>query len=163
LASLYFIAIMNPLSSSPWLTFHVVACLLILGVFVGPVQPLAIESATEACFPSPESSIVAVQQVAGNLVSTIMYSLMIDLRDPKAEFPFESGVWILFGLQLVGGLVYLTFNGSYRRLAREKEFAEEQRKLHHATYGSLDHSHDDSDHHSHSHGDHDPHHSHSHA
>ena len=92
---------------------------LALGFFLGPIQPLVIETAVECTYPSPSSTVAAVQQVLGNVVSAMAFPIMIWMRD-------EGGGMgrVLIGMSI--GLatttaVYSTFSGEYRRLRHETE------------------------------------------
>ena len=98
----------------------VLTCLLIvvLGFTLGPVQPLVIETGVEVTYPSPASTVAAVQQVLGNVLSAIMFplfGLMEKSREGGMHAVLLSVSAVLGGM----GLLYATFRGEYRRLRHE--------------------------------------------
>jgi hypothetical protein len=107
-------------AASPDVTPYVVSSLLLSGFFIGPIQPIAIESAAECTYPVPESYATAVQQVTGNLFSAAMFPLIMWTRNKDLAIPEEKGLWILCGGLAVAFVVYATFNGQYKRLERER-------------------------------------------
>ena len=54
----------------------VLASLVALGVAVGPIQPINAELAVEVAYPEDENSIVALQQVCGNLFSALLVPVL---------------------------------------------------------------------------------------
>lgn len=50
--------------------------LIALGVTVGPIQPINAELAVEVAHPEDENSIVALQQVCGNLFSALLVPVL---------------------------------------------------------------------------------------
>jgi len=53
----------------------VIAALLAVGAFAGPVQPINAELAVEVTYPADENAIEAVQQLCGNLASALLVPL----------------------------------------------------------------------------------------
>ena len=52
-------------SISLTLELALIVAVLSVGFFVGPIQPVAIETGAEVTYPAPESSTTAIQQVLG--------------------------------------------------------------------------------------------------
>eukprot|EP00418_Pyrodinium_bahamense_P099429 CAMPEP_0179031836 /NCGR_PEP_ID=MMETSP0796-20121207/11273_1 /TAXON_ID=73915 /ORGANISM="Pyrodinium bahamense, Strain pbaha01" /LENGTH=661 /DNA_ID=CAMNT_0020728035 /DNA_START=109 /DNA_END=2094 /DNA_ORIENTATION=+ len=53
----------------------IIAALLAVGAFAGPVQPINAELAVEVTYPADENAIEAVQQLCGNLASALLVPL----------------------------------------------------------------------------------------
>ena len=66
--SLVFFQQLSALPAPSEHTFLVTVAVLMVGFFVGPLQPISIEIAAECTYPAPEAASTAVQQVAGNLL-----------------------------------------------------------------------------------------------
>ena len=100
-----------------------VGSVVALGFFLGPVQPLVIETAVECTYPSPSSTVAAVQQVLGNVVSALLFPLMAWLRNEgKGEEGGMEPVLLLMAVVLaLTAVVYSTFKGGFRRLLHETE------------------------------------------
>eukprot|EP00798_Chlamydomonas_sp_ICE-L_P007872 gene7872-1082_t len=84
--------------SVPGGNMSVVVCLVVLGAIVGPVQPIGAELGVEVAYPQDENSIVAVQQIFGNLFS----ALLVPLAEQAAEVHLKGA-----GLEIDGDLVLL--------------------------------------------------------
>ena len=100
-----------------------IAAVLSLGFFLGPIQPLVIETAVECTYPSPSSTVAAVQQVLGNVVSAMVFPVMAWMRsagESEGRGMQEVLVAMAVGLALTAG-VYSTFRGEYRRWKHETE------------------------------------------
>ena len=98
----------------------VLTCLLVvvLGFSLGPIQPLVIETGVEVTYPSPASTVAAVQQVLGNVLSALVFPLfgwMERSREGGMHVVLVS-VSVVLGCM---GLLYATFKGEYRRLRHE--------------------------------------------
>jgi hypothetical protein len=109
--------------SSQW--YWVTASILLVGFFVGPLQPISCEIAAEVVYPVTEASSTAVQQVIANLLSAGMIPLMLLLKDPVTQ-NMNKANWVMASTMLLCGLFYLNFNGTYRRLQADQEY--EQRR-----------------------------------
>ena len=100
-----------------------VIAVLSLGFFLGPIQPLVIETAVECTYPSPSSTVAAVQQVLGNVVSAMVFPVMAWMRG-VGEREGRGMERVLVGmavwLTLTAG-VYSSFRGEYRRWKHETE------------------------------------------
>ena len=98
----------------------VLTCLLVvlLGLALGPVQPLVIETGVEVTYPSPASTVAAVQQVLGNVLSALVFPLFGFMQRSR-----EGGMHVVLVVvaAVLGGMgvVYATFKGEYRRLRHE--------------------------------------------
>ena len=106
----------------------VLTCLLVvlLGFSLGPIQPLVIETGVEVTYPAPASTVAAVQQVLGNVLSALMFPLfgwMERSREGGLHIVLVSVSAVLGSM----GLVYATFKGDYRRLRHETSGVLERR------------------------------------
>ena len=106
----------------------VLTCLLVvvLGFSLGPIQPLVIETGVEVTYPSPASTVAAVQQVLGNVLSALVFPLFGWMERSR-----EGGMHVVLVIvsAVLGcmGLVYATFKGEYRRLRHETSGVLERR------------------------------------
>lgn len=66
--------------------YVVITVLLLLGGFIGPVQPINAELAVEVAYPADENAIEATQQLSGNLASALLVPL----------YQFLAGVDVTF-------------------------------------------------------------------
>jgi len=98
--------------------YHLFISLLITGFFIGPIEPLAIEISTECTYPTKESSVTAVLQVIGNILSAVLFPILIATRDDVSH-SMEYGMWILASLLIFALCSFYTFNGHFRRLEQE--------------------------------------------
>ncbi len=108
---------------------HIWLSICMLGFWMGPVQPLSIETAVEVTYPAPESSVTAVQQVVANLASSALFPLILLCRNPVTKSMQPALLLMLFAL-LGTGLFYVTFDGQYRRLQHERDSEVAHRELH---------------------------------
>eukprot|EP00854_Cymbomonas_tetramitiformis_P002176 gene2176-2884_t len=81
----------------------VLASLLAMGAAVGPIQPINAELAVEVTYPADENTIVAVQQVCGNLFS----ALLVPLLEAAGAGEVNTEVVPSEGLHLQGDYVIL--------------------------------------------------------
>jgi len=88
---------------------------ILIGIFTGPIQPLAIEVAVECSYPSSEAGVTAVQQLAGNFLSAILTPILNSAKDPNTESMMKSN-WIITALVGLVGFFYIGWNGEYRRM-----------------------------------------------
>jgi hypothetical protein len=58
-----------------------------------------------------------------NLLSTGLIPLMLLLKDPKTSNMSKAN-WVLVSIVGACGAYYLTFNGSYKRLAADQDYEE---------------------------------------
>jgi len=93
----------------------VIVAIISIGGFIGPLQPIAIEVAVECTYPAHESAITALQQLAGNLFSSILTPILSAIRDPNTD-SFVVPNWVLSALVALSAAFYFTFNGEYRRM-----------------------------------------------
>jgi asparagine N-glycosylation enzyme membrane subunit Stt3 len=87
---------------------HIWASICLLGFFMGPVQPLSIETAVEVTYPAPESSVTAVQQVLGNLFSAALFPLILLCRNPVTK-SMQPALLLILVCLLGTGAFYLTY------------------------------------------------------
>jgi len=123
------LALLYLIMAGPFGLVHIWASICLLGFFMGPLQPLSIETGVEVAYPAPESSVTAVQQVLGNLFSAALFPLILLCRSPVTRS--MQAALLLFLFCLVGvALFYLSFDGHYRRLEHERERETAHRELH---------------------------------
>ena len=60
----------------------IIAAIILIGFFLGPMQPIAIESAAECTYPSSEGHFTAVLQLVANVFSTALVPAMAALQVP---------------------------------------------------------------------------------
>lgn len=113
--------------------YYLVSSILAFGFFIGPVQPLVMEVAVECTYPSSASTVAALQQILGNLVSAAVFPVITWLRTPPSidqpndqpdapsveEGPMDRVLLAMCGSLFVMALLYATFRGDYRRLRHE--------------------------------------------
>mmetsp|Transcript_28980 Transcript_28980/g.87286 ORF Transcript_28980/g.87286 Transcript_28980/m.87286 type:complete len:309 (-) Transcript_28980:46-972(-) len=66
--------------------YVVVGVLLLLGAFIGPVQPVNAELAVEVAYPADENAIEATQQLSGNMASALLVPLYQALAGYDVNF-----------------------------------------------------------------------------
>ena len=86
--------------------------ILFTGFFIGPLQPLALELASDLIYPTPEATSTALQQVLGNLLSAALVPCMEALR---VDNSMSRSVLALFGVIMVVLIVFIPFHGTLRR------------------------------------------------
>jgi len=57
--------------------------IVLLGITLGPIQPVALELAAECTYPISEATMTAFQQLCGNIVSASFVPILLALRDAK--------------------------------------------------------------------------------
>mmetsp|Transcript_23151 Transcript_23151/g.34467 ORF Transcript_23151/g.34467 Transcript_23151/m.34467 type:complete len:334 (+) Transcript_23151:2-1003(+) len=100
--------------------------LLILAVFVGPLQPVATELGVDVVYPLSENTVLVVQQLASNLLSALFIPFfqvarnfakdVEDFERPQYTFSFI----MLMAAHVLATVFFATFNGKYRRLEHEQ-------------------------------------------
>ena len=101
-----------------------VVSLLMLGVLVGPVQPINAELAVDVTFPSDETAVESVQQFGGNFCSALLvpvagraaklgYTLLPNV--PFLESDIRGDVILMLGLGSGTIMYYCGFNAPLRR------------------------------------------------
>ncbi|KAL3812046.1 hypothetical protein ACHAXA_010018 [Cyclostephanos tholiformis] len=101
-----------------------VASLLLLGFFVGPVQPINAELAVDVTFPGDETAVESVQQFGGNLVSAMLvpvvgraakldYQLLPSV--PLLASDIRGDVVFMMALSIATFCYYRSFDAPLRR------------------------------------------------
>lgn len=106
--------------------------LLILAVFVGPLQPVATELGVDVVYPLSENTVLVVQQLVSNLSSAIFIPFFQvaknyatqgdDFVRPAYTFSFV----VLMAIHVVATVFFATFNGAYKRLEHEQRRKKER-------------------------------------
>jgi len=101
------------------------AAVLLLGMFVGPVQPLAAELAVEQTYPDgDENHIVAIQQTFGNCASALAVpafhalSMFAKRHDVQARYCLRLDYLALALLTLLAALFFRLSRGYHAPLNR---------------------------------------------
>jgi len=85
-----------------------------IGFWIGPVQPVTIESAAEVVFPMSESLATAVMQVSGNFLSVALLPVV-------GYFSASDYLgWVLTAIVGSVLLISVRFEGRYERLVIEQ-------------------------------------------
>jgi hypothetical protein len=114
----------SPIETQIWTTITVA----FMGFFIGPIQPIAIESGVEITFPATSpSTVTGIQQVLGNIVSALSFPVFESLRDPITKSA-DAAVFCLICVQISLIFIYSTFNGTYARLNHELDAANRRPK-----------------------------------
>lgn len=78
---------------------------------------------TEVSYPTSSSSVTAIQQVLGNLVSAAFFPAILLLRDSHSPInEMRRPLYFIAISMFVMSLLYVTFNGKYKRLIHEQEW-----------------------------------------
>jgi len=96
---------------------------LAIGFFVGPIQPIAAETAVEITYPSDENTIVAVQQVFGNLFSSVLVPIFHLLRDPFT-LQYAGSINMVFIIGVASMVVFASFRPNLKRSNLDKSNSE---------------------------------------
>ncbi|GAB9471754.1 Major facilitator superfamily [Globisporangium polare] len=112
------------INTSVLLTF---ASLLLLGVFLGPLQPIVLELGVECAFPTSEATVAALQQLCGNFLSALLVPGLSVLRrthtDATGHVPskyfYATPEWIMVFLVMVTFIAFCFYNGEYKRFDHE--------------------------------------------
>ncbi|GAB9471753.1 Major facilitator superfamily [Globisporangium polare] len=114
------------------------ASLMLLGVFLGPLQPVALELGVECAFPTSEATVAALQQLCGNLLSAVLVPGLSLLRRTHADasghvptkFFYASPEWIM-AMLMAGTFVafFSCYNGEYKRFDHESGLVPEMKLL----------------------------------
>jgi len=102
-ASAVFLAVLSRVSTMRVLLD---ASILLLGFFVGPIQPLAAELAVEITYPDgDENTIVAIQQTCGNLASALAVPLFLSAQRWAGQRKLDETYGVRLEYALVAGVV----------------------------------------------------------
>jgi FLVCR family feline leukemia virus subgroup C receptor-related protein len=104
-------------------SYITLVAVLATGFFVGPIQPIAAETAVEITYPSDENTIVAVQQVFGNLFSAVLVPLFQFLRDPFT-LQYAGSVNMVFIIGVASMVVFASFRPELKRSNLDKSSSE---------------------------------------
>lgn len=117
IGSLFYFIVLNSYSGTPSdHIYQMTMCIFLVGLFLGPIQPLVVEMAAEVAYPVPESSCVAIQQIMGNLLSAGLVPVLMLLKDDRTQ-NMDKANWLLMSIVACSGCFFLFFNGEYKRLA----------------------------------------------
>ena len=100
--------------------------LLVVAIFVGPLQPVATELGVEVVYPLSENTVLVVQQLVSNLASAIFIPFFQGAKDFAKEGdgferpPYTFSFIVLMAMHVVATLFFATFNGSYKRFEHEQ-------------------------------------------
>jgi len=107
-----------------------VGCVLTVGMFIGPVQPITAELAVEVTYPSDENAIVAVQQVFGNLFSALLVPVCNTLRHVYiSELKTGADHILILAICSAGGAYFSTFAAPLKRMMTETASAHSDKAL----------------------------------
>lgn len=101
-----------------------VTSLLLLGFFVGPVQPINAELAVDVTYPGDETAVESVQQFGGNFCSALLvpvagkaakldYQLLPNL--PLFASDIRGDVIFMMGLSICSYCYFRSFHAPLRR------------------------------------------------
>ncbi|GMF34879.1 unnamed protein product [Phytophthora fragariaefolia] len=92
------------------------ACLLFLGVVLGPLQPIVLELGVECAYPTSEATVAALQQLGGNFFSALVVPGLSALQ--RLNFGAAKGIspiyfygspeWIMVFMSTVTFFVFCT-------------------------------------------------------
>ncbi|OQR95265.1 Major facilitator Superfamily [Achlya hypogyna] len=63
-------------SPADWRVAGAFVALVLVGFFVGPLQPIVLELGAECAYPTSEATVAALQQLSGNVISAILVPLL---------------------------------------------------------------------------------------
>lgn len=108
--------------------------LLLVGILVGPLQPISTELGVEVVYPLSENTVLVIQQLFANLLSALFIPLFKALKDVNlnSEKQDENGhmiekpqytfsFYLLIVLHATVTFYVATFRGRYHRLEAELE------------------------------------------
>ena len=117
--------------------------LLVVGILVGPLQPISTELGVDVVYPLSENTVLVIQQLFANLLSAMFIPIFKALKDvdlnKEPNLPEQPEYTFSFYLLIIlhSGIVFFfaTFNGRYLRLEAElekkrKKEEEEARQAH---------------------------------
>ncbi|KAJ0395326.1 hypothetical protein ATCC90586_003804 [Pythium insidiosum] len=111
-----------------WLTL---SSLMIVGAFLGPLQPIVLELGVECAFPTSEATVAALQQLCGNFLSAILVPGLSVLRRTHADasghvpakYFYATPEWIMVALLALTVFVFCFYDGEYKRFNHENLFS----------------------------------------
>merc|ERR1719387_908643 len=95
---------------------------LLVGVTVGPLQPMATELCVEVAYPCSENIVLVVQQIIGNLTSALwipFFEFVLTLD--RTHFGFSFHCMAMLHALVTG--YFINFPGHLHRTNMEFEFA----------------------------------------
>ena len=103
--------------------------LLVVGILVGPLQPISTELGVDVVYPLSENTVLVIQQLFANLLSAMFIPIFKALKDINLnrdpDLPEQPEYTFSFYLLIVlhAGITFFfaTFNGRYLRLEAELE------------------------------------------
>ncbi|ETV82597.1 hypothetical protein, variant 1 [Aphanomyces astaci] len=61
------------------------ACLMVAGLFLGPLQPISLELGVECAHPTTEATVAALQQLCGNFLSAVLVPVLGSIQHAADE------------------------------------------------------------------------------
>jgi len=101
--------------------------LVVVGMLVGPLQPVSTELGVDVVYPLSENTVLVIQQLYSNLLSALFIPVFKYCRGFMAV-PYMFSLYSLGMLHVLATLYFGTFNGEYLRHEHEKQRAAEKRQ-----------------------------------
>mmetsp|Transcript_25875 Transcript_25875/g.59563 ORF Transcript_25875/g.59563 Transcript_25875/m.59563 type:complete len:410 (-) Transcript_25875:1107-2336(-) len=107
-----------------------VAALILLGFFTGPIQPINAELAVDVTYPGDETAVESVQQIGGNLISALFMPVAewaaeqdfdVLTRFPGLASDIRGDVVLLLMVSLATLLYFARFNAPLRRTMADQQ------------------------------------------
>ncbi|TMW59752.1 hypothetical protein Poli38472_004821 [Pythium oligandrum] len=116
-------------------TWVTLGSLMIVGAFLGPLQPIVLELGVECAFPTSEATVAALQQLCGNFLSAILVPGMSVLRRSHtdatghvpAKYFYATPEWVMVAMLLLTFIIFCFYNGEYKRFNHEAIFSPKSR------------------------------------
>ena len=94
--------------------------ILVVGLVLGPLQPLATETAVEVAYPCSENIVLVIQQFVGNLASALWIPLFqFALTLDRTRFGFSFHCMAMLHALVTG--YFIGFPGKLRRTDMERQ------------------------------------------
>eukprot|EP01035_Chromulina_nebulosa_P016801 gene16801-22283_t len=98
-------------------------CFALLGLFIFPLLPVAVENSAECTYPVPEELSTGLLFVGGNVLGIgFVFGLQVLLSTTDSHYhtPFLPSNFFIVGTVFLAWLIILPYNGKYKRLQCEK-------------------------------------------
>ena len=92
--------------------------IILIGFFIGPIQPIVIEVAADCTYPISENISTSMMQFVANIASSCVIPLMSVIQSNSSV---SHSLWLLISFVCISGLTYTFYKAVNKRSQEESD------------------------------------------